>query len=227
MDGYRSAEWAKFRAEVLRLDNYACTQCGKRAADGAILHVHHERYLPGHKPWEYPHDLCSALCSGCHAAEHGHIPPKFGWDLLGCDDLGDLSGECEYCGTAIRHSFLISHPKWRPMEVGELCCDNLTCTQAASDYIESMRRYTERRKRFVSSTRWHRDYRGEMAIKQKDIFVSLVPQEGTYRLRVYGKLGKKVFATELDAKAAAFDMVESGVLGAWVQKQQRATQRRR
>lgn len=219
MDDYRSAAWKTFRAEVLRLDGYACTHCEKKATDGAVLHVHHKRYLTGHKPWEYPHDLCATLCSGCHAAEHGHIPPKFGWDLIGCDDLGDLIGECEYCGTAIRHSFMITHAKWRAMEVGEQCCDNLTCTQAASDHMESQRRHLDRRKRFVSSTRWRRDYAGgDLWIKQKQIFVSLVGNAGTYRLRMNGKVGKKVFPSELDAKAAAFDLIESGAVSAWLAK---------
>jgi hypothetical protein len=34
-----------------------------------------------------------------------------------------VHGECEYCGTQIRHSFLVEHEKWRAMEVGEQCSD--------------------------------------------------------------------------------------------------------
>lgn len=226
MDGYRSASWRQFRGEVLRLDGYACKQCGRQRKDGVHLHVHHKRYLAGHKPWEYPHDLCDTLCSGCHAAEHGLIPPKYGWTFVGHDDLGELSGECEKCGTAIRHSFLVEHERWGAMEVGEVCCDWLTSTQAASDHVESLRRHFDRRKRFVCSPRWQLDYAGELSIRQKDVHVSLVPHEGAYRLRVYGKLGKKVFPTELDAKAGVFDLVESGVISAWLQKQQSKPRRR-
>jgi hypothetical protein len=225
MNEYRSASWLAFRNEVLRLDDYACTQCRKRRSDGAVLHVHHKRYLAGKRPWEYPHHLCATLCAGCHAAEHGIIPPKFGWEFIGHDDLGDLSGSCEYCGTEIRHVFLIHHTKWRAMEVGEICCDNLTCTETASGHMESLRKHLDRRKRFVSSPRWEKDYAGALSIKQKQIHLSLVPHEGAFRLRVYGKLGKKVFPTLLEAKANAFDLVESGVIGTWLQKQQQQRKR--
>lgn len=226
VDAYRSALWHEFRQEILRLDGYACTRCGRQRKDGVRLHVHHKLYLPGHKPWEYPHDQCDTLCSGCHATEHGITPPNYGWTFVGYDDLGDLSGECEKCGTAIRHSFLIEHEKWGAMEVGEFCCDYLTCSQAASDHVESLVRYRQRRKAFVSSPRWQVDYAGELSIKQKGIYVSLVKREGAYRIRVRSKLGKKVFATELDAKAGVFDLVESGVIDDWLKKQDSKPRRR-
>ena len=158
--------------------------------------------------------------------EHGIIPPKFGWELHGYDDLGDLSGNCEYCGTEIRYVFLIQHAKWRTLEVGTDCCDNLTCTQAASDLMESLRKHLERRKRFVSSPRWEQGHAGELTIKQKQLYVSLVPHEGAYKLRVNGKLGKRVFSTLLDAKASAFDLVESGAIGTWLQKQEQERRER-
>lgn len=219
MDAYQHAKWLSFRAEVLRLDGNACTQCGKRASDGAVLQVHHKRYLAGHKPWEHPHDMCAALCKGCHAAEHGHIPPRFGWSLDGYDDLGDLSGECENCGSALRHCFLITHPKWRAMEVGEDCCDNLTCTQLASNHIESVRRYQERRKTFVSSPRWRAGYpSGEVGRRHKSFYVSVVPDGAIYRLRISNTLGNKTYVSESDAKAAAFDAIESGAVDAWASK---------
>jgi hypothetical protein len=219
VDGYRSADWATFRREVLRLDGNACTQCGKRGVDGVKLHVHHKQYLPGHKPWEYPHDLCATLCSGCHAAEHGIIPPRFGWSLDGYDDLGDLSGECENCGTPHRHSFLVTHPKWRAMEVGTDCCDNLTCTQAASNHVESLLRYQARRKTFVSSPRWRPGYpNGEVGRWHKGFNVSVVPNGAIFRLRISNTLGKKTFESESDAKAAAFDAIESGAVDAWASK---------
>ncbi|MCX7257277.1 MAG: hypothetical protein NTZ64_11205 [Polaromonas sp.] len=126
MKPYRSREWKIFRNEVIRLDGGACSNCGKTASDGAILQVHHKQYFSGRSPWDYPYNLCETLCKGCHAAEHGLIPPKFGWEHVGWDDLGELNGICECCGTSIRYIFLVQHPKWNPMEVGEICCDNLT-----------------------------------------------------------------------------------------------------
>jgi hypothetical protein len=226
VDAYRSASWHEFRQEVLRLDGYACTQCGRQRKDGVRLHVHHKRYLAGHKPWEYPHDQCATLCSGCHAGEHGIIPPKFGWAFVGYDDLGDLSGECEYCGTAIRHSFLVEHERWGAMEVGEVCCDNLTSTQVATGHLESLRRHLDRRKRFVSSTRWMQESPGVLSIKQKGIYIELVKHGGAYRLRVYGQLGKKVFPSVVDGKAGAFDPIESGAISRWLNKKRGSPGRR-
>jgi len=106
MDAYRSKNWKVFPAEVFRLDNHTCTMCGRSAAlGGLVLQVHHKRYLPGHKPWEYPYDLCSTMCKGCHAAEHGIVAPRVGWTHCGWDDLGGLDGECELCGNEIRYVF--------------------------------------------------------------------------------------------------------------------------
>lgn len=214
MDGYRSASWKQFRAEVLLLDEFACKQC--RRSEGVRLHVHHKRYIPGRKPWEYPHHMCETLCSGCHAAEHGIIPPKSGWTFIGHEDLGGLYGECEYCGTEIRHSFLVEHEKWGAMEVGEQCCDELTSTRLATGHLASVRRHLDRRKRFVSSVRWIRKRPGVQAIKQDGIRVELVTFKGAYRLRVRGQLGKREYPTEIEAKAGTFDLIESGVLRKWV-----------
>lgn len=226
MNGYRSASWHEFRQEVLRLDGYACKHCHRSRSDGVRLHVHHKRYIAGRKPWEYPHAMCETLCSGCHAAEHGIIPPKFGWTFIGYDDLGDLSGECEYCGTAIRHSFLVEHRQWGAMEVGEYCCDKLTSTREATEHLESLRRHLDRRKRFVSSTRWMQEYPGVLSIKQKGIFVELVKHEGAYRLRVHGQLGKKEFPSVVDGKAGAFDLIDSGAISRWLNKRREGRRRR-
>ena len=154
MKPYRSTDWKEFRNDVIRLDGGVCVRCSRGPSDGVVLQVHHKQYLFGHKPWEYPYELCETLCRGCHAAEHGKIMPRFGWDQVGWDDLGDLTGKCDYCGTEIRYVFLIQHKKWHTMEVGEICCDNLTCSQVASEHMESIRRFSARRKRFVSSSRW-------------------------------------------------------------------------
>lgn len=96
MKSYSSREWKIFRENIIRLDGGACTVCGRTKIDGVILQVHHKKYIQGHKPWEYPAELCETLCQGCHASEHGVIPPKFGWEHIGYDDLGEPSGICEH-----------------------------------------------------------------------------------------------------------------------------------
>ena len=89
MNEYSSTSWHAFRNEVFRRHDYVCTSCGKRGSDDAGLHVHQKSHLVGHKPWEYPLDLCITLCNDCEVAVHGTSTPMFGWDVVGCDDLGE------------------------------------------------------------------------------------------------------------------------------------------
>lgn len=221
MDGYRSKDWKQFREEVIRLDGGACSRCSRTPADGVVLQVHHKQYFEGRKPWQYPYDACYTLCSGCHAAEHGIIPPKFGWSFAGWQDLGDLVGNCDLCNTAIRYSFLVAHSGWRAMEVGEECCDNLTCTQVASNFAESRRRFAGRLKRFVDSSRWEQYPSGKHLIIQKGYVVSILPASGGFRTWVNDKAGKAVHESLLDAKAAIFEAIDSGKVGAYFAKHPR------
>lgn len=214
MKPYQSPSWKQFRADVIKLDGGACCRCGASKGSGAILQVHHKEYVSGRLPWEYPFEACETLCKGCHAIEHGIIPPNFGWDFLGHDDLGDLIGECDYCGTQIRHVFLISHPKWGALEVGEVCCDNLTCTEVASSHMESIRRFRDRQKTFVSSSRWRGLPSGSEWISQKGFQVELT-QGPAYRLRVNGLSGQSAYVSSVDAKMKIFGLIESGGLLAY------------
>lgn len=209
MNPYSSKEWKAFRSHVLLLDNHQCATCGRGADDGATLHVHHKEYVAGRLPWQYAFDKCEALCAGCHAAEHGLIPPKVGWEFAGQDDLGDLCGNCELCGTEIRHVFLVHHPNWVSLEVGEVCCDHLTDTHIASNFMESMRRYNARRKRFVGSSRWQFNRRGHEYIKQQQILIELRDLDAGFQIRMNGTKGKVLYQNAIEAKARAFDVLES------------------
>ncbi len=223
MDAYRSKAWKAFRSEVFRLDDFACTLCGRTAQAGAILQVHHKRYLPGHKPWEHPYDLCTTYCKGCHAAEHGHIPPRVGWTHCGWDDLGGLDGSCELCGNEIRYVFAVHHPKWGTMEVGEICCDHLTDTTLASNLMESQRRYMTRRRTFVQSSRWREMGHYHEGIKHKGYRIEVLwtIQAGAYQLKIDGKRGQLRFSDALEAKIKVFDLVESGKLAEYAASQEK------
>lgn len=210
MNRYRSKEWNAFREEVIRLDDERCARCFASRDSGAILHVHHKSYIPGRLPWQYAYDSCESLCRSCHAQEHGIIPPKAGWELVGYDDLGDLVGFCDYCGTQIRYVFMIQHAKWMTLEVGEFCCDDLTATECASSLMHFRRRYLDRRKRFASSNRWMIDRSGILQVRQHGISVAVIPTNSRYKLRLNGKMGRLTFASALEAKVKAFDVIESG-----------------
>jgi hypothetical protein len=218
VDRYRTKEWRAFREEIIRLDEGCCARCGRSMTDGAILHVHHKSYIRGREPWEYPYAACESLCQSCHAQEHGIIPPKTGWELIGYDDLGDLVGCCDYCGTAIRYVFLLQHEKWMALEVGEFCCDALTASTYASSFMHSRRRYLDRRKRFACSSRWVMGSRGILQLRQHGINVAVIPTNTQYKLKMNGHLGRLVFASALEAKMKAFDVIESGKVFRYLKK---------
>lgn len=212
MDLYRSKDWKLFRAEVIRLDGGVCRYCGRGASDGVLLHVHHTEYFPGRKPWEYSHGVCETLCGGCHAAQHGRIPPKFGWEYAGWEDLGGLHGKCECCGKGIRYSFLISHADWVAIEVGEVCCDHLTSSQMASDIVDSKRRYHSRLKRFVSSKRWASYPNDHHRISHKGLTIGVRPVDGSYAIWINGVQGRSRHESLVSAKIAIFEGIESGAV---------------
>lgn len=211
MNPYRNEAWLRFREAVLQADEQACARCGRDEHDGAKLHVHHLRYLPGRLPWQYPLEMCETLCAGCHAAEHGEIPPGEGWSLVAEEDLGDLAGNCQFCGTDIRYVFTVAHPRWVSLNVGSDCCDRLTGTAQASEIERQRRNRAARRRAFVSSDRWLA-LNGSHRITYKDIDVRVFGYEPRYCLRIGGIHGRKHYATLDLAKLAAFDAIDSGVI---------------
>jgi len=58
----------RLRAKVLERDNWMCTGCGARRADGAILQAHHLTYERVPKR-EWLTDL-TTLCQECHRQVH-------------------------------------------------------------------------------------------------------------------------------------------------------------
>jgi hypothetical protein len=221
MNHYRRAEWRDFRDEVMLLHGGVCIRCSRGPADGAVLQVHHKTYIAGRLPWQYWHDQCEALCKGCHAEEHGKILPRSGWEHFGCDDLGDLDGICDLCGTLIRYVFLVQHKGWGAMEVGEICCDHLTSTTFATEHMAAERKLIGRRVRFVFSSRWYTNKLGSPCIMQKHVLICVVRDGEKYRLRLDGTTGKLQFNSVLEAKIKAFDVVESGTAGAYLHRAKR------
>ena len=63
----QDGRWQERRLEVLRAADFRCERCHRQR----LLDVHHKRYLPGLKPWEYPDADLVVLCDYCHESEHG------------------------------------------------------------------------------------------------------------------------------------------------------------
>lgn len=211
MNPYRHADWVTFRNEVIKLHGGRCARCDRSREDGVILQVHHSNgYVAGRKPWEYGHTECEALCKGCHAEEHGKIMPQSGWELIGCDDLGDVIENCELCGTDIRYVHAITHRNWGSMGVGTDCCDRLTGTAVASEHHERHIKTIDMRKRFVGSKRWKPLANGDLRIRQKGIEIFIRSAGDQFVIQMDDAMGKAKYDTILDAKIRAFDSINSG-----------------
>jgi hypothetical protein len=172
-------------------------------------------------PWEYAYEECQTLCKGCHAEEHGIIMPRSGWFSMGGDDLGEYpAGTCELCGTDLRHIFLIQHPNWGAMSVGTDCHDKLTGTMDAREFHNRSEKLSQKRKRFVSSPRWAELRSGELAIEQQGIWLRVAPHGAGYRVLMNAAVGKTEYASVLEAKIKAFDLIESGAASAYLERRQ-------
>jgi len=200
----------------MELDGAACVKCGRTAAGGVTLQVHHKKYIAGKAPWEYPLELCETLCKRCHAAEHGEIPPVGAWECVGEEDLGGLYGNCDLCHSELRYVFYVQHPDWQPMGVGTICCDVLTGTKLAS----GKRRYDDRLKRFKESARWI-DEKGRHRIKQKGVEIQVVPADGGFLIQMNAIKGRKVYPDLHAAKARVFEFIESGEADDFFKKKSR------
>lgn len=55
-------EWKLKRLEIIERDNNECQVC----MSGDKLEVHHKKYLPNIKAWEYENKYLITLCKSCH-----------------------------------------------------------------------------------------------------------------------------------------------------------------
>lgn len=205
---YRDKRWSDFREQIFEFDGYACVKCG-RVRPEVILQVHHKQYQSGKAPWEYPTGLCETLCKGCHAREHGEIRPSDGWDFIYEEDLGDLFGECDCCGTSIRYVFHIHHEHWEPIGVGTDCCDKLTGTDEATQFRKNLDRQRDRKKRFLCSKRWRLTKWG-WVIRQGQRKIEIISDRDKFRIYIDDVKGKKLFESIEQAKGFAFELIENG-----------------
>ena len=218
---YRTDKWAKFRESVIELDGNKCTICG-RSRDEVVLQVHHLKYIPKRKPWEYGTNECRTLCKGCHAEEHGKIMPKAGWEYLGDEDLGDLIGTCDNCGSSLRYQFFIFHENWGTICVGTHCCDFLTDSRIASNLVESQKRYNERKIRFVNSKRW-KSSNDVALIKQSNFDIKIIKKADLYYITINHLESSKQYSSFINAQEKVFDVIESGELIKWIENNTKDT----
>lgn len=239
MQGYSSASWRALRQQIFKRDGWRCIICGK-LCDEKDLQVHHLYYLKDNMPWDYPEEALISMCKGCHGKEHGHIKPTSGWEYVGFNDLGDMSGECEYCHTELRYEHILYHKKWGYLTTGEQCANNLTTTDIASENEKERRRIADNQSRFIQSHKWKvyatknggyghflhqdsfkikiwehtRDCEIEVEYNQRNIYY----QNDGHGHWVKLPRGKRRFNSVTDAKAHVFRMLENGTLEKYIRK---------
>ncbi len=69
----KEPEWKAMVEKIRRRDNNTCKHCGCRKKKGIEMNVHHLRYYPNRKPWEYDESDLITLCRDCHKKEHIRI----------------------------------------------------------------------------------------------------------------------------------------------------------
>lgn len=62
----KDPRWQKKRLEILNRDEWECSNCCRT---DVTLHVHHEYYVSGREPWDYPAESLTTLCKDCHHGE--------------------------------------------------------------------------------------------------------------------------------------------------------------
>ncbi len=69
-----TSTWKAKRREIYERDDYVCVDCTNRGAIrekfAVRIHCHHEYYVKGRLPWDYPAHALVSLCDECHAKRH-------------------------------------------------------------------------------------------------------------------------------------------------------------
>ena len=65
-ESLNSPQWRKCRNRIKWRDGNRCRLCCSRGN----LQVHHQQYIPGKAPWDYPDNLLITLCARCHRKQH-------------------------------------------------------------------------------------------------------------------------------------------------------------
>lgn len=147
--------------------------------------------------------------------------PQSGWQWIGTDDLGDITGNCEQCGKDIRYVYAIVHPNWSAMAVGTDCCDRLTGTTEAAEYHHRYLKAVDARKRFVGSKRWKEGSDGSLQIRQKRIDVAIRALGAKYLVFLNELRGRTEYDSIIDAKIRIFDLIESGEADAFLARRRK------
>lgn len=63
----RDPRWQKKRLEIFNRDSFSCQMCNESKKE---LQVHHQYYVSGREPWDYPLWCYILICDNCHRNLH-------------------------------------------------------------------------------------------------------------------------------------------------------------
>ena len=186
--------------QIIRADGGMCCQCGRKEPD-VVLQVHHKKYIPKRKPWEYPQEDLITLCKGCHAKEHNLLPnaiPQYGWKYEGMDDLEDIEETCQLCGTEIRFAHYLSHPEYGCIVVGCICSDKLLNNEQASAAEHAYKLEQQRLQRFIESPKWKHHKNCYFYENLDDFKIMIVEKDYGCYITIYYKYHREEYGSYIE-----------------------------
>ena len=208
----KKEEWKTFRSRILELDNYTCTKCDTcYKEEPSNLNIHHKVYYRGLRPWEYNPEDVTTYCRRCHAEEHNLLEmPKFGWEYIGMEDLGNLVGRCDYCDSQLRYQHTVYHPSVGYLYVGATCANSLTESQEASELEKR-----EKRKR-SSLKKWEKGEDGMLFRNFNKNRFEIHTNGDSFTIKIDGYVLDESFLSINEAKCFAFELYVNGMINEMV-----------
>lgn len=204
----KKEEWKTFRSRILELDNYTCTKCNTcYKEEPSNLNIHHKVYYRGLRPWEYNPEDVTTYCRRCHAEEHNLLEmPKFGWEYIGMEDLGDLVGRCDNCDSQLRYQHTVFHPSVGYLYVGATCANSLTESLEASELEKR-----EKRKR-SSLNKWEKGEDGMLFRNFNKNRFEIHTNGDSFTIKIDGYILDESFQSINEAKCFAFELYVNGMV---------------
>lgn len=144
----------------------------------------------------------------CGAWRQVAVPHK-GWSCWKVEDLGELAGECEFCGTEIRYEHWMEHPEVaRSYVAGCVCAGYLEDNYAAPRERERLLKNRAARRARWPKRRWKRSKAGNYRIAVGGTTVGVFQDPyspGHWRARIGERFGTLQYLTAEAAMLGLFD----------------------
>lgn len=119
----KDPRWQRKRLEIMQIHDFSCDICGDKSE---TLHVHHNYYVTGRNPWEYPDFALSVFCKTCHSDHHNGPLQSLPFEIL-LNDFGfkstkeivNFESTSCYAASCIRRSSVTDFHEWLYYQLGQ------------------------------------------------------------------------------------------------------------